>query len=166
MPPMRASDRVRAGTVAALRRGYLDGRLSADTFEARLGVALTAKRRRALWALVADLRLRARAARALAVALDEAPAAPAPPIAARATILLSRAAVDEVTVGRSRDATLRLASPAVSRHHARFERRGGGWHVTDLASTNGTFVDGVRVERAPVAAGAEVRLGDAVLRVA
>jgi pSer/pThr/pTyr-binding forkhead associated (FHA) protein len=34
-----------------------------------------------------------------------------------------------------------------------------------LSSTNGTFVDGVRVQRAPVAPGAQVRLGDAYLLI-
>jgi hypothetical protein len=164
MPPLRASDRLRAGTIATLRRGYLAGQLSTDTFEVRVAAANAARRRRTLRALVADLQLRARALQA-AQALLERAAPPASAVPLQATILLTRTARSEVTVGRASSATLTFGSAAVSRHHARFERVAGQWYVTDLASTNGTFVDGVRVQRAPVAAGAEVRLGDAHLLI-
>jgi hypothetical protein len=165
MPPLRASDRLRAGTIATLRRGYLTGRLSTDTFEVRVAAAHAARRRRTLRALVADLQLRARALDAAQILLDRVALPPrAAPL--QATILLTRTALGEVTVGRASSATLTFGSAAVSRHHARFERLAGQWYVIDLASTNGTFVDGVRVQRAPVAAGAEVRLGDAYLLIA
>src|SRR4051794_1235077 len=159
MPPLRASDRHRDGAVSALRRGYLDGQLSTETFEARLAIAHSARQAYVLRALVADLRARWRALHAL---LDRGVA---PPPTAQATLLLSRTALDTITVGRSSSCTLRLGGSAVSRHHACFERLAGHWYVTDLSSTNGTFVDGVQVWRAPVAADAEVRLGDAYLRV-
>jgi hypothetical protein len=165
MEPLRASDRVRAGTIAALRRGYLDGRMSTETFEARLAIAHRAGHARTLRALRADLGARWRAVHAL---LDGArPVLPArtteaPP---QATLLLSRTALTEITVGRASSATLRFGTAAVSRHHVLFERVGAEWYATDLSSTNGTFVDGVRVQRAPVEAGARVRLGDAYLLV-
>src|SRR4051794_24694475 len=66
MPPLRASDRFRAGTVARLRRGYLDGQLSTDTFESRMAIALAARRRGTLRALLADLRRRTELQDALA----------------------------------------------------------------------------------------------------
>jgi pSer/pThr/pTyr-binding forkhead associated (FHA) protein len=52
-----------------------------------------------------------------------------------------------------------------SRRHAGFERVDGQWYVTDLDSTNGTYVDGVQVQRAPIKAGSRVRLGDSILDV-
>jgi hypothetical protein len=164
--PLRASDRSRAGTIAALRRGYLDGRLSTDTFEARIAVAHRAGHARTLRALLADLDARWRALHAL---LDGAGARAAPGLpdaAPQATLLLSRTTLAEITVGRSSSATLTFGTPAVSRHHVLFERVGGEWFATDLSSTNGTFVDGVRVHRAPVGPGAEVRLGDAYMLIA
>jgi ABC-type multidrug transport system ATPase subunit len=63
-----------------------------------------------------------------------------------------------VVVGRE-GADLVLASPAVSRRHAIFERHGGGHAVRDLGSTNGTFVGGRRIARADLAPGAVVQIG-------
>ncbi|HEY6759395.1 MAG TPA: DUF1707 and FHA domain-containing protein [Baekduia sp.] len=167
MRPLRATHRHREGAVAALRRGYLDGQLSTDTFEARLAVAHSARSAYVLSGLVADLRARWRALHAV---LDRpwpaAGATAAGPGVAQTTLLLSRTDLYDITVGRASSCTVRFGDSAVSRHHARFERVAGRWFVTDLSSTNGTFVDGVRVERAPVDVGAEVRLGDACVRVA
>lgn len=60
----------------------------------------------------------------------------------------------EVIVGRADDATLTLALPRISRHHARLQQRSGSWWVRDLDSKNGTFVNGEDVS------GAAVRLVD------
>ena len=40
-----------------------------------------------------------------------------------------------------------LADANTSRQHAAFVRDGAGWAVEDLGSTNGTLVNGERVER-------------------
>jgi hypothetical protein len=164
-PPLRASDRHRAGAIAALRRGYLDGQLSTETFEARLAIAHSARSVHVLRGLLADLRRRWRALYALLDAAPRASALPRP-AAAQATLLLSRTALPAITVGRASTCEVRFGGSNVSRHHARFERVAGRWHVIDLRSTNGTFVDGVRVERAPLEPGAVVRLGDAYVTVA
>jgi len=87
----------------------------------------------------------------------------------------ARYAVDrvvEITIGRgtARAATrrdtragqtldVRVPAPAMSTTHARFFRAGGEWIVEDLASRNGTFVNGARVPRAPLRAGDVVTLG-------
>jgi hypothetical protein len=165
MKPLRASDRHRDGAVAALRRGYLDGQLSTETFEARLAIAHSARSAYVLRGLVADLRARWRALHAL---LDRPAAIDAPLGLAyvQTTLLLSRTTLQEITIGRASSCTLRFGGDAVSRHHARFERVAGRWYVTDLASTNGTFVNGVRVERAPVGPDARIRLGDAYILLA
>ena len=50
-------------------------------------------------------------------------------------------------MGRDEDADIRVDEPLVSRRHARIERRGDGWVVVDLGSTNLTRVNGQRVRR-------------------
>src|SRR5579862_7963118 len=60
-------------------------------------------------------------------------------------------------IGRAGDADLVLRDAEVSRRHARFEGRNGVVYVTDLASRNGTFLNGRRVTEA-----IEVREGDEV----
>jgi len=63
-----------------------------------------------------------------------------------------------LVLGRS-GADVELPSPSVSRRHAAVEREGSGHVIRDLDSTNGTFVDGQRVTRAPLTAGAVVQIG-------
>ena len=64
-----------------------------------------------------------------------------------------------VTVGRAEDNDLVLADPEVSRHHARLEPDGESWRAVDLGSTNGTWINGVRLNAATIAAGDEVAFG-------
>jgi pSer/pThr/pTyr-binding forkhead associated (FHA) protein len=54
---------------------------------------------------------------------------------------------DEVGVGRHADADVELPFPSVSSRHARLFRGAlpGDWWVEDLDSTNGTWLDGVRL---------------------
>jgi pSer/pThr/pTyr-binding forkhead associated (FHA) protein len=47
----------------------------------------------------------------------------------------------------------------VSRKRAAFPRRANAFEVTDLGSLNGTYFDGVRVDRALLSDGAEVQVG-------
>ena len=62
-------------------------------------------------------------------------------------------------VGRTEDNDLAIDHPQVSRHHARFERVAARWTVTDLGSTNGTYVNGQRVATAALSIGDVVDLG-------
>lgn len=65
-----------------------------------------------------------------------------------------------VVVGREAGCDLWLDDPGVSRHHAAFEPTAGGARVTDLGSSNGTFLNGRRLEApAELAEGDEVLLG-------
>lgn len=67
------------------------------------------------------------------------------------------------TIGRSPDCDVPLDHPTVSTHHARLCWAGGVLVVEDLASANGTFVDGQRVKTARVRPGADIRCGAASL---
>jgi pSer/pThr/pTyr-binding forkhead associated (FHA) protein len=63
-------------------------------------------------------------------------------------------------IGRSAENDVRLADDSVSGAHATLVRRGAVWHLIDLASTNGTFVDGKRIDGEAVIQGAaEIRFG-------
>ena len=54
---------------------------------------------------------------------------------------------DHLLIGKNPDkADIILPSETVSRVHARIEKRSDGLYVTDLFSTNGTFLDGHRLE--------------------
>jgi DNA-binding NtrC family response regulator len=71
----------------------------------------------------------------------------------------------ELTAGKDPGCDLRLEDPFVSGVHLRLVRRGEALLVVDLASTNGTWVDGVRVGEAALAVGSTVRLGETELVV-
>ena len=70
-----------------------------------------------------------------------------------------------VTVGRDGENEIVLAENTVSRYHARIIQDGSGQFVlTDLESANGVFVNGTRVQRAMLAHGDEVKIGDNYFR--
>ncbi|HET9587876.1 MAG TPA: FHA domain-containing protein [Anaerolineales bacterium] len=69
----------------------------------------------------------------------------------------------EIVIGRDPSVDLPVASPAVSRRHARFVREGDGYILEDLGSSNGTYLNGERLAgRHPLKSGDEIRLGQAV----
>jgi DNA-binding NtrC family response regulator len=70
-----------------------------------------------------------------------------------------------VFVGSSPDTDVVIRDVTISRWHTRLTPTPGGLEVEDLASENGVWVNGVRIERALVPVGAELRLGDVVLQV-
>ena len=66
-----------------------------------------------------------------------------------------------VNIGRADYNDLVIPDESVSTQHAKLQRREGVWVLVDLESTNGTFVDGDRVQgESPLAPGATVRFGD------
>ena len=64
-----------------------------------------------------------------------------------------------VFIGRSRDADLRLADPDTSRRHAKIVCDGGRYVVHDLLSTNGTWINGARVDEHPLQPGDRIEIG-------
>ena len=70
-----------------------------------------------------------------------------------------------VLVGQSPACSVKLADPTVSRRHAAFDFQDGSLRLSDLGSTNGTFVNGVRAFDVEIAGGETVRVGGTVLRL-
>jgi len=70
-----------------------------------------------------------------------------------------------LAIGRAADNGLAIQDPRVSRHHARLQARRGTLVLTDLGSTNGTRVNGVRVDECALGAGDRILIGDTVLLV-
>jgi pSer/pThr/pTyr-binding forkhead associated (FHA) protein len=73
-------------------------------------------------------------------------------------------AAEVLTVGRDELADIRVDEPLVSRNHARLEKRGTGYVVLDLGSTNMTRVNGEVVSERALQDGDEVRFGRARCR--
>ena len=64
------------------------------------------------------------------------------------------------TIGRSRQSDVMLDDPNLSRAHAEVRPRGGSWVVTDLGSTNGSRLNGRRIDGTEVLKpGDELELG-------
>jgi pSer/pThr/pTyr-binding forkhead associated (FHA) protein len=63
------------------------------------------------------------------------------------------------TVGRHPESDIFLDDITVSRHHCRLVLDQEGLSVEDSGSTNGTYVNGMRVDRAALTAGDEVIVG-------
>jgi len=69
----------------------------------------------------------------------------------------------ETVVGRGKEAQVRLDDTGASRAHARVFELGGSYFVEDLGSTNGTFVDGRRIERVELQSGDRIHIGPHVI---
>lgn len=66
---------------------------------------------------------------------------------------------EKITVGRLADNSLQIDDASVSSRHAEIELEAGSFHLHDLGSTNGTFVNGEQVTDAVMRHGDEVRFG-------
>jgi DNA-binding NtrC family response regulator len=79
----------------------------------------------------------------------------------------ARQPLDEhaLVIGSGSDCDLVLHDPTVSSRHAEILLAGAGWQVRDLGSKNGVRLHGWPIERAPLAAGMQLRLGKTTLQV-
>jgi pSer/pThr/pTyr-binding forkhead associated (FHA) protein len=66
---------------------------------------------------------------------------------------------ERLTIGRRPDADVFLDDVTVSRDHALLVHRADGWHLDDLGSLNGTYVNRHRIESLRLADGDEVQVG-------
>lgn len=66
---------------------------------------------------------------------------------------------DMVTLGRTPDNDIQLDQNTVSRNHALIEKRNDGYHLRDLSSTNGSYLNGIIIKDALLKKGDIIRLG-------
>ena len=69
-------------------------------------------------------------------------------------------------IGRRPENDLRIRHPGVSGHHAEIRAEGEGYSLADRDSTNGTFVNGVRItDPTPLRTGDIIHIGGVGFRV-
>jgi hypothetical protein len=75
--------------------------------------------------------------------------------------------LDAITsLGRDVNNSIVVDDPFASAEHAILTFRGRGWYLEDLESTNGTYVNGTRIEAvAPLTFGDEIQIGQVRLRL-
>lgn len=71
----------------------------------------------------------------------------------------------EIVVGRSSELDMVLVEDMVSRKHAKISVRGGAISIEDLRSTNGTFVNGEKVQQAQLKEGDRILIGTSILKL-
>jgi len=70
---------------------------------------------------------------------------------------------DILRLGRDSASSLQLHDTEVSRQHAELRRSGDGFTISDLHSSNGTFVNGRRVKTHELASGDQLQLGSTLM---
>lgn len=68
-----------------------------------------------------------------------------------------------VIIGRRKGSEIHIDDANASRSHASVDYSEGDYYITDLGSTNGTFVNGVRVNRSKLEPGDLIKIGTTVL---
>lgn len=79
----------------------------------------------------------------------------------RQTIVLNRA---RMTIGRAEGSDLLLDTPLASRLHALLSVREDGVYVSDLDSSNGTYLNGRKIDKAQLHHRDVIRVGDCDIR--
>jgi len=69
-----------------------------------------------------------------------------------------------ITIGRDAACEVQVSENGVDERHARIDRRGNGYYLCDLDSSNGSFVNGQRVTERRLTSGDEVEIGAARMR--
>jgi pSer/pThr/pTyr-binding forkhead associated (FHA) protein len=127
----------------------VDGSLSTDTFGMRVESAFAARTRSEIRELFADLR----GIRGWIASLSRPREAPCDELRLPVTRRVA------LTIGRAGDCDYVVDEPTVSRHHALLRRTPEGWAVYDTGSTNGTLVNGWRIDEAALRPGDELTIG-------
>ena len=98
--------------------------------------------------------------------LDKAPTRPQAE-AGQAQLLMSLAFGEKssLTIGRDERNDIKLDGLQISKTHARLTRGSSGIAVEDLNSTNGVYVDGVRVSRETLSPNSTAQIGSFLIRV-
>src|SRR5690242_9067161 len=81
------------------------------------------------------------------------------------TLAIDGSQPGRVLVGQAETCALRLTDPEVSRRHFALDPAPEGVRITDLGSTNGTFVDRVRVVEGLLSGGEILLVGTTAIRV-
>jgi hypothetical protein len=162
LPPVRVSDAARERALRELRQAAVQGRLNSDSFVRRLDDALRRRNRDDLADLVRDLPGHSRLegavvwrVRAVSWWLLRVRHAWQQPRLARLSLPTDGGRA--YWLGRNPGSDLVFSHRTVSRSHARLNVGPEGWILTDLGSTNGTWINGWIVTRPQV-----VRPGDRV----
>lgn len=153
---------ISSGVPARLRQGE-----GVSTIVAELQRTSSVQPRDAQWAVGSI-------AEALGIEASTPPVSAAPPAQAPAAddppgpddLVIAGAGPDVVvragttaTIGRDPSCTVVLNSTAISRQHVRVERTASGWELTDVGSTQGSFVGGTAVRTTLLTASTSVTLG-------
>jgi hypothetical protein len=162
-----AFGRPRQRLAGVLNSAFAEGLLSEQTHVHRLGL-LFGPHLIDEQQLIGDLTLRRARSRPLDAARHawhglltsvRATAGFAQPAKLPMLLVLDRAEDERLLIGRHPACDIVVADPSVSRRHAQLTFRDGVWILQDLASTNGTAVNGERVGRAALHSGDLLELG-------
>ena len=74
-------------------------------------------------------------------------------------------ASESLTIGRSASLQVSILDPRMSRKHFCLEESGSHWQIRDLASLNGTFVNGTQVQQEILQQGDVVMAGDTKFQI-
>lgn len=69
----------------------------------------------------------------------------------------------DTTMGRGLESQIQLHDPLASRIHARVYFRGHQWHIEDMQSRNGTYLNNAKIDRATLANGNRIKIGNTEL---
>ncbi len=72
---------------------------------------------------------------------------------------------NKLTIGRNKNNQMILPSPSVSNYHAKIYFEDGRYMLEDLNSTNGTFINGIMVDKKSLQPGDEISISKTLLLV-
>lgn len=160
MVDLRLSRR-RESVLERLSLGFARDELSPHTHEARVQAALAAASARELRELTWDLSTLGDGAVALLRGVIDGIE-----VVADGRWLVSEATYACWLLGRAGACDVRFAARGVSRRHALVVKRGRCWSLVDLNATNGTWVNGERVDRRRLRPGDHIELGNSTTMLA